>query len=47
MASSDLLKKALRQEEALGRDKNATEEDRRIAIYKARAIHHYLQYLGM
>jgi hypothetical protein len=47
MASSGLLKKALVQEEAKGRDKNTTEEDRRIAIYKARAIRYYLQFLGM
>jgi hypothetical protein len=47
MASFGLLKKALVQEEAKGRNNNATEEDRRIAIYKARAIRHYLHYLGM
>lgn len=38
-----LLPKALAEEEAKGRDKNATEEERRIAIYKARAIRHYLE----
>lgn len=46
-SSKGLLPKALVEEEAKGRDKNATEEERRLAIYKARALRHYLQYLGM
>jgi len=44
--SRELLEEALIQEEALGRNKNRkgqSEEEKRIAILKARAIRRYLQ----